>query len=44
MAAKSAIEGNMKLPDALVDLLARQYSEGALTMEQIKQVNGELQK
>ncbi|RUP00334.1 hypothetical protein [Hyphomicrobium sp.] len=44
MAAKSAIEGSMKLPAALVELLARQYSEGALTMEQIKQVYGEMQK
>lgn len=43
-AAKSAIEGSMKMPDALAWLLARQYSEGTLTMEQIKQVYGELQK
>lgn len=44
MTAKSAIEGSMKMPNALAELLARQYSEGTLTMEQIKQVYGEQQK
>lgn len=42
MAAQSDLQASLKLPSALVDLLARRYAEGTMTMEQIKKLNDEL--